>query len=285
MAKKVQYVSSRGKVFDLLSFEYCKLAEANFHKYAWGRSVIKRKYGEIVNEFTKEAQYFECTFKFRGAPSSREAQIEAFHFETEYDITHMTPGKIIWDKDYIQCYFVESDTHPDEDNPTYTVNSGTFYAPYPFWIEEKIVEIYPTDEGATLPNAKGYVPEDDRYGYPYSYAGAKTSTYIEVDSYANCDFKMIAYGPAADVEWTIDNYLYKVDYTLRSNQYMVIDSRQNTPPDRQCYVVNESGIILNVFNNRVGEIFKKIPSGNIVLNYPRTYGLQLTIFIERSEPR
>lgn len=282
---KVQYISSRGKVFNLLSFDYAKLSDANFHKYAWGRSVIKRKYGEIVNEFTKEAQYFECTFKFRGNPSRRAQQIEEFHFETEYDITHKTPGRLIWDKDYIPCYFVESSTYPEEDGSIYTANEGVFYAPYPFWIEEKIVEIFPTVEGAILENSKGYVPEENRYGYPYSYCGAPTSVYIDVDSYADCDFQMTAYGPAPFVQWTIGNHIYKVDYALRENQYMVIDSRQNTEPDRQCYVVNESGIITNVFNYREGEIFKKIPSGNAILNYPRTYGLRLTIFIERSEPR
>ena len=282
---KVQYVSSRGKVFNLLSFDYAKLATANFHSYSWGRSVIKRKYGEIINEFTKDAQYFSCEFKFRGTPSRRAELIEAFHFETEYDITHKKPGKLIWNNDYIYCYFVESSTYPEEDGSQYTVNQGVFYAPYPFWIEEKKVEIYPTDEGATLPNAKGYVPDENRYGYPYSYCGAPTSVFIDVDSYADCDFKMLAYGPASAIQWTIDNHVYKVDYPIRENQYMIIDSRQNTEPDRQCYVVNESGIITNVFNYRVGEVFKKIPSGNIILNYPRTYGLELTIFIERSEPR
>ena len=282
---KVQYVSSRGKVFNLLSFDYAKLATANFHSYSWGRSVIKRKYGEIINEFTKDAQYFSCEFKFRGTPSRRAELIEAFHFETEYDITHKKPGKLIWNNDYIYCYFIESSTYPEEDGSQYTINQGVFYAPYPFWIEEKKVEIYPTDEGATLPNAKGYVPDENRYGYPYSYCGAPTSVFIDVDSYADCDFRMLAYGPASAVQWTIDNHVYKVDYPIRENQYMVIDSRQNTEPDRQCYVVNESGIIINVFNYRVGEVFKKIPSGNIILNYPRTYGLELTIFIERSEPR
>ena len=247
--------------------------------------MIKRKYGEIINEFTKDAQYFSCEFKFRGTPSHRAELIEAFHFETEYDITHKKPGKLIWNNDYIYCYFVESSTYPEEDGSQYTVNQGVFYAPYPFWIEEKKVEIYPADEGATLPNAKGYVPDEDRYGYPYSYCGAPTSIFIDVNSYADCDFRMLAYGPASAVQWTIDNHVYKVDYAIRENQYMVIDSKQNTEPYRQCYVVNESGIITNVFNYRVGEVFKKIPSGNIILNYPRTYGLELTIFIERSEPR
>ena len=285
MAKNVQYVSSRGKVFNLLSFDSAKLSDANFHSYSWQHNAIKRKFGEILDCFTKDAQYFSCEFKFKGSPSYRAQLIEQFHFETEYDVTHKTPGRIIWHNDYIPCYFVESNTHPDEEGYFYTTNYGVFYAPYPFWIEEQKIEIYPTREGAETEDSKGYVPEDNRYGYPYGYCGASTSVFIDIDAYSDCNFRMLAYGPAPYVQWTIGNHVYKVDYAIRENQYMVIDTRQNTPPERQCYVVNESGIITNVFNYRVGELFKKIPSGNVILNYPRTYGLELTIFIERSEPR
>ena len=68
---------------------------------------------------------------------------------------------------------------------------------------------------------------------------------------------------------------------------MVIDSRQSAPADRQCYVVSESGIITNVFNYRhdTESIFKKIPSGDVLINYSRAYGITLTVFKERSEPR
>jgi hypothetical protein len=282
----VTYTSSRGKVFDLLSFDSAKLEKAEFNKYSWGKEVVARQFGEIVNRFTKTAQSYDCTFKFKGTPSVRRDLIEAFNFESEFDVCHMKMGRITWGDCYIEGYWLVADTTPEEDGKNYTTLKKTFYAPYPFWIKEQVIEIYPNIEGQESETSKGYVPSQNRYGYDYSYAGAGNTVFIDTEHYKDSDFKMIAYGPAPSVQWSIGGNLYEVNYPLRANQYMVIDSRQSTPADRQCYVVSESGIITNVFDyrNPSGELFKKIPSGNSILVYPRTYGLQLTIYKERSEP-
>ena len=283
----VQYISSRGNVFNLLDFDSAKLQAANFHDYSWDKDVVKRQFGELVSRFTKKAQSYDCTFKFRGSPNYRRQLIEALHFETEYDIVHGKLGRIVWGSDYIECFMVTSKTNPEDEGLVYTENKAKFYCPYPFWIEEQLIEIYPSDNSFIDEDAKGYEPSVGRYGYPYGYSAGSNSLSIEVDHYAPCDFKLIAYGPTTSVSFTINNDIHEVDYGLRANQYMVIDSRQNTPLNRQCYVVDESGRITNVFDyrNPEHELFKKIPSGNIVLTYAKTYGIQLTLFKERSEPR
>ena len=282
---KVVFISSRGKQFNLLDFDSAKLQKADFHDYKWNKEVISRRFGEIVNRFTKSAQTYDCTFKFRGSFSNRAKQIEELHYETEYDIAHLAAGKLYWNNSYIECFIIESDTYPEDDGSSYTVNEVKLYCPYPFWINEQLIEIYPSD-GQPLDNetAKGYT--QTKYGYPYNYTGATTNVFINTEHYKDSDFKMIAYGPTNSVRWTIGDNLYEVNYPLRANQYMVIDSRQTTPPERQCFVVSENGITTNVFDYRGtdGELFKKIPAGSSILNYPRTYGLQLTIFKERSEP-
>lgn len=281
----VTYTSSRGVTFNLLNFDSAKLYKANFHNYSWGKEVVSRQFGEIVSRFTKSAQSYACTFKFRGSKSQRKSQIESFHFETEYDICHMTAGRLTWGDTYIECFMISSKTNPDDDGSVYTDNEVTMYCPYPFWINEQVVEIYPTSEAEDDETAKGYAT--GKYQYPYSYCGAPTNVYIDTNHYKDSDFKMVIYGAASGVQWTIGNNIYKVDYPLRNNQYMVIDSRQSTPANRQCYVVSESGLITNVFDYRdptVGDIFKKIPAGNSILNYSREYGMELTIYKERSEP-
>ncbi len=282
----VKYISSRGKVFNLLSFDSGKLEKADFHAYAWGKEVVTRQFGEIVNRFTKSAQSFDCTFKFKGSPKSRASKIEAFHFESEYDISHQALGRIVWGDCYIEGYWISFDTYPDGDGQGYTISKGTFYAPYPFWINEYTLEIYPSTEAVESEDSKGYVPDENRYGYSYSYAGASNTVRFNTEHYKDSDFKVIAYGPATEVSFNINGNLYEVDYPLRANQYMVIDSRQSTEANKQCYVVNETGVNINVFDyrNPDGDIFKKIPSGACTLVYPRTYGLQFTIYKERSEP-
>ena len=68
---------------------------------------------------------------------------------------------------------------------------------------------------------------------------------------------------------------------------MVIDTRDTTPMNRRAYVMNENGTIVNVFDYRdpTSLLFEKIPNGSVVLNYDRTFGIDLTIFQERSAPR
>ena len=284
---RLQYISSNGTSFDLLSWEGLKLKTANFHKYSWGVNASAKQYGVKLNYFTKEAQEYTATIYFRGAYNSRKVKVESFHACTEYDISHQTPGRIYWGSDYIDCYVRVSSTYPDGD---YTVNDITIYCPYPFWIEEQTLSINPiigstgrvTDKGYPADRATPYT-----YPYEYSYPISKNATYMNIDHYADSAFKMVVYGPTSGVNINIAGNIYAVDHALRSNQYMIIDSRRNTPADKRCYIVSESGIVTNAFNYRDPEhpLFKPIPPGDVIINYARTYGIELTVYKERSEPR
>ena len=290
MSIRLQYVSSNGESFDLLSWDGLKLKKANFHKYSWNPNAAAKQYGVKLNYFMKDAQEYTATIYFKGSDETRRERVESFHACTEYDISHQTPGRIYWGADYIECYIRTSSTYPDEQTDIYTVNDITIYCPYPFWIEEQSISINPIIGNAGRPTDKGY-PSDRTvpfsYPYLYSYPISKTATYMEIDHYADSAFKMVVYGPTSGVNINIAGNVYAVEQALRSNQYMIIDSRRNTPADKKCYVVSESGIVTNTFNyrNPAYELFKPIPPGDVIINYARTYGIELTVYKERSEPR
>lgn len=279
----IRFISSQGKVFNLLSFESAKLEKANFHKVKWIPDAVTKQYGTVVNRFTKEPQIFDCTFKFRGSPAHRKELIDRLVFTTEYDISHMRLGRIYWNTQYIDCYFAVTDTHPDGYE---TEVVGQFYCPYPFWVEEQFIQIRPSEgaSGEMPENVKGYKPY---YPYEYAYPWAKSATAISVDSALDSNFKAIIYGPTNLVKFSIQSHVYEVDYSLRVGQIMVIDSRDTTPVNERCYVINEDNTRTNVFDYRStsSSLFEKIPSGAVVLNYERTYGIDLTIFQERSAPK
>lgn len=279
----IRFVSSQGTTFDLLSFNSAKLQKANFHKVKWVPDVVTKQYGSVVNRFTKDPQVFDCTFLFRGSPSTRKALIDALIFTTEYDISHMRLGRIYWNTQYIDCYFSVTDTHPSGYD---TEVVGQFYCPYPFWVEEQFIQIRPSDgaSGDMPENVKGYKPS---YPYEYAYPWAKSATAIHVDSALDSNFKATVYGPTNEVRFAINHHMYVVNYNLRAGQIMVIDSRDTTPINERCYVINEDGTTTNVFDYRstTSSLFEKIPPGSIVLNYTRTYGIDLTIYQERSAPK
>lgn len=286
---RLQYVSSNGTSFDMLSWDGLKLKTANFHNYTWGVNASTKQFGVKLNYFTKDAQEYTATIYFKGPYNTRKQIIESFHACTEYDISHETPGRIYWGDDYIECYIKTSKTYPDDKN-SYTVNDISIYCPYPFWIEEQSISINPIEGNAGRETDKGYPrvrTNPISYPYSYSYSVSRNATYMDIDHYADSAFKMIVYGPTSGVNVNIAGNIYKVDHALRSNQYMVIDSRRNTPADKRCYIVSESGLVTNSFNFRdpAYPLFKPIPPGDVIINYARTYGIELTVYKERSEPR
>lgn len=286
---EITYTSANGQTFDLRTFDGLKLETADFHKYGWTRNVTARQFGERLNYFMKKAQTYKCTILFNGSVQSRRLKIDEFHKAIEYDITHKTPGRIKWGLDYINCYITDSDTKPRDDGSAYTENDITIYCANPFWIEEVSTLILPTSQGSR-PTDKGYDKDRDvpnSYPYPYSYAYAKNAVFIHVDHFAPSPFKLVVYGPATDVNINISGNIYKVDHQILRNQYMVIDSRNDTPADRKCYLVSESGIITNMFDYRdpAYELFKPVPEGDVVITFDRTHSAELTLYLERSEPR
>lgn len=285
----ITYTSSNGTTFELLTFDGLKLEKADFHKYSWGRKVTSRQFGERLNYFTKAAQTYKCTLLFRGAYADRRDKINAFHMATEYDITHQTPGRITWGLDYIDCYIVDSDTAPRDDGSAYTQNQITIYCPNPFWIEEVSTLIMPTTQEVRATD-KGY-PADrtipNSYPYAYSYPFAPNAVFLNVDHYTESPFKLIVYGPCTDVDINISGNIYKVNHQILNNQYMVIDSRNDIPADRRCYIVSESGIITNTFDYRDPqyELLAPVPAGDVIVTFDRTHSAELTLYLERSEPR
>ena len=290
MAINLQYVSSSNVSFNLYAFDSAKLEKANFHKVSWTPETISKQFGTRINRFTKGPQTFDCTFKFKGDPAQRKQQIDDFIFQTEKDIADQKPGRICWNEQYIEVYFISHDTHAVDSGMNWTEIVGQFYAPFPFWIEEQTLIIRPSESSSSgLPaDVKGYPTDRSfKYGYTYSYPYAKNAVSFTADSALPSDFKAVIYGPVqTNVSFNIAGHTYQVNYTLRSGQIMIIDTRDYIPMDERCYVLNENGTTTNVFDYRepTSLLFVKIPSGEQVINYARSYGIDLTIFQERSAP-
>ena len=282
------YTCSNGTVFNLLSWEGVKTEKSNYHKYKWSAEVQKARFGDRIVNFTKASCFYEATFLFRGTKEARRQQIDAFHFCTEYDIAKQTPGRITWGSDYIECYITESSTEPRDDGGVYTENKVSIYCPYPFWIEEQTISIFPQDPPQpALDTDKGYPQTKISYPVPYSYSPGRNARLVNTHHYDSSNFRLVAYGATESLDVNIGGHRYNVNHEIGLREYMVIDSRQNVKADKRCYLVNSQGEEINIFNDRNPEssLFEKIPGGSFIVNYNRGYGTVLTLFKERSEPR
>lgn len=276
---KVIYEASSGRRYDLKA-EPVRIKNANFHNYAWTREVINQRFGETVQRFAKDAQEYETTLYLMGSQSEIKQTLYDLHNDFERDITSQTPGRLWWHNSYIPCYITASSTYPHENN-YWVCNEITIYCPSPFWIEEKTFSFFPVEEQAAYP----YLDFNADFAYDFSYK-PRAVLQIETGHYAPSSFRMIMHGPCVNPSVTIGGNVYSVNVSVPAGGYLVIDSRPEAPLGWQVYMRDDAGVQSNVFDNRNPnyQILERIPGGTVNLEYSRTYGIDLTLYLERSEP-
>lgn len=278
---EIKYQCSNGNEYNLIG-DRMRATDGNLHKYKWEKDVTEIENGENLKKFKKEPITYSVTLSFRGKLEDRKQLLDDLTNDFEYDVIARKPGTFFFGEHYIKGYVIESETKVSEIKNTWSQKTIQIYCPYPFWINEQKISIKPISESEESTDNNSYP-----YTYPYTYGSPSKTTSINIDHYAASDFRMIVYGPTANVSITINGHIYHVEYPLESGEYMVIDSRSFLPPDERIYVVRQNGERVNVFNYRdpVYSIFEKIPAGDITIDYSRKYGIDLIIFKERSEPK
>ena len=279
MNVKVTYTGSSGNTYDLKLKERLRLKKANFHKYAWTMDTTKQKYGVTVDEFRRDPIWYDASLIFTGTYEENKEMLEALHADFERDILTNQEGKLTWGDYSIGMFVTSSSTYPNDKEETQ--NDITIYCPYPFWTMEKTIHIFPYTPTVT--------DEDKQYSYqyPYSYASSQDRTvYFDTAHYAESDFRMVAYGPFSELSVEINDDLKRIGYAVSSGEFMVVDSRQHGQYKGEAYVIKSDGTKVNVFDYRAPEhqLFKKVPAGKLDIDYSRTHGIDLTVFLERSEP-
>lgn len=267
--KKIDFSSKEYEVSDIDVFR---------HEYQYVTE------NDCITEFKKGVQEFNLEANVIDSENKSWQELyDEMNAVFNGDILVKKPGSIHVNGSYMMCYVHAS--HPKEifEDWGFQITELKIVTDKATWIEEQHIGIKPisgTEE--TAEDSKGYP-----YGYPYGYANVSKATNIKIDHYTDSDFRMIAYGPTTSVNISINGHPYHVDYPIEAGEYMVIDSRDYLPPDERIYLVRSSGERINVFNYRdpIYSVFKKIPPGNVTIYYSRNYGIDLTIFKERSEPK
>ena len=122
---------------------------------------------------------------------------------------------------------------------------------------------------------------DYTFDYNYDYAaGAIGEKIVYSESPFTSEFKLVIYGEAVNPRIVINGYPYVLYTTIPAGAYVVIDSRQKT------IMMYQNGTQTNIFDyrNKSDSIFEKIPAGNLRIIWDSTFGADLTIYREQSEP-
>lgn len=276
---KIYYESSSGKIIDLKGKTY-RLQTGSFFDYEWNyeSTTYTNRNGGSIDKFTRGITKEDI--KIAVTARSKELYYEALNelFETiEADVRKLKPGKLYVGDYYLSCYMYKTKKENWEHGAQFLDNTLYVVAEYPFWCREKKFSFFPQNTGRDDSEFLDYP-----FDYPYDYACDLTVSYMDNDNYADSDFLMVIYGPCVSPGVTIGGHLYNVDTILYDGELLTIDSRKNT-----AIRTRYNGITVNEFNarNKDYNLFKKIPNENNVVNWNTSFGFDVTLFQERSEPK
>lgn len=273
MRVSIKYVASSGNTYDLIT-NGIKHREANYYSWAWDVEGTKLQYGYRVADFSRDAAVYDTELIFYGSEQRRRTLVQNLHDDFENDVRTKRAGKIIWGDYYLECYITESSTEPTEVG-TWTSNKITIYAPYPFWVQDFHIVLPASQE-----TASGIL--DYPYDYPYDYAAPTMGTrHIQTNFPFESEFEMVIYGLAVNPRVVINDYAYALYATIPQGAYVIINSRQKT------IMMYQNGTRTNMFNfrNKTASIFQRITGGDLTISWDSSFGVDLTIYHERSEPR
>lgn len=275
--RTVKFVSGTDKKTFILNQDY-KLAikEMNPWQSKWNYESIEEQFGITIASFKKEPITLALSLKFRGIENQISENLNGFFEACEKDIINKTAGRLYVDDEYLSGYFLERETAPSETFYGYQQDLE-FFAPYPFWIEEVTREFFKQEESGTR----------DGLNYNYNYNYDYTVEELGVRKwnnhhYAPSDFIMNIYGAVTNPRVAIANHPYIINTQLESTDYLTIDSRAKTVTKTQ-----NNGITSNIFKyrNTLKSVFQKIPAGENLITWSGLFGFEITLFLERSEPK
>lgn len=272
MRESIKYISSAGNEYEL-NMDGTLHKKLPYFSWAWDVEGTKLQYGTRVSGFSKKAVSYKANLLFYDrSRTQRDRIVNALHDDYERDVRNMTPGRVVIGNYYIDCYIKSVDTR---DAGGVTTDIIEIYCPYPFWVQESYI---------SLPTSQETASEflDYPYDYPYDYTapvlGHRT---VKSDFPFASEFKMVIFGVAVNPRITINGYQYILYTTIPSGSYAVIDSRNKSI---MMYSNGEKTDLFN-FRNKTLSVFEKIPAGNLDITWNASFGVDITIYRERSEPR
>lgn len=231
----------------------------------------------------------------------------------EKDVLKKKPGKIMIGDYYLSGYIIGSKKSSYLMNKQYMELELTFVTDTNKWNREVKYQFLPQTTipegpGENNPDVSGGVPEGQiiengavlrefafdflkpsnlkvtypLFDLPFDFVGTYGRRTIENDSFAECDFVMTIWGFVDNPSIRIGGHPYTVYATVYEGERLEIDSAAGTVTK-----IGRLGEEMNLYNARekLYSVFQKIPPGVQTVSWPGTYGLDILIKDERSEPR
>lgn len=269
----VTYISSAGNTYQLHTKDGVLHKRLPFRSWSWKVRGTDLEQGVRVSGFTRAAAQYKSELLFFGTKEEQAELVNDLHDDFEGDLRRVQTGRIIVEDQYIDCFVIGVDARYKDGCTTDNIQ---IYAPYPFWRQEQVINLSPSAE-----RTSGFL--DFPFDFPFDFTAPTSGRRIVHSDFPfESEYKMVIYGLAVNPRIVVNGYAYVLYATIPEGAYVVIDSRAKT-----IMMYNSNGTKTDLFNfrNKTNSIFKKIPAGNLDISWDASYGVDLTIYRERSEPK
>ena len=226
---------------------------------------------------TVEADWFDSTWEEKDGGYEKTITIDVVgkrnefvqNMETLYKIISVDSetgnyGQLYVNDTFLPCQIYET-KKTGWKGYVYTEVELKFVAPELSWITVLNKRFFSQEEIAADSGL------DFDYDFPFDFMNEKRGS---------AEFEMIIYGPCVNPKVLINGYPYEVLTTLENNEYLIINSMEQTITK---YLSN--GATVNLFDARGYDysVFEKIPSGLISVSWSGDFGIDLYVFLKRKE--
>lgn len=274
---EIYYRNNFGQTINFMEWPY-RIFESDLFDYEWSYE-SKNSINPKISRFYREV--IEKSIKISVSAASREQYnkaLEKLLEVTERDVLSLKPGRLYVGEEYLQCYVCKSEKSDWLPGVEFLVNTFAVAAEKGFWMKETVTA-FRTEGGDS---GEGKRNLDFPMDYPYDFSSGLTDRVLVNDSYYDTDFEITVYGGCQNPEISIAGHKYNVNCQLDVGEYLKINSAA-----RRIYKVKVNGEEINQFHlrNRDFYIFKKIPAGKCPVSWDGSFGFDVTLLEERSEPR
>ena len=273
MLEKFIFENHLGKRFDGFA-NGVYLNYNDLRDYSWSYDVINNR----ISHFYRSVKQRKIPLVFVGKTDAEAVTAKNLLFEiAEADIHAMLPGKIYVGDYYISGFIIASAKSEYLISKRYCKNDLTFVSADPAWFRDKT---YIFAKGSDADSSGGGI--DYPHDYPFDYSVSSKNRKILCDTIQSNKFKLRIYGEATSPAINISGHIYAINGMIKKGESLLIDS-----VNKKITLTTATGSKINWFDkrNRESYIFEPIPAGINNVRYDGTFGFDLTVVEERSEPK
>ena len=196
----------------------------------------------------------------------------------EKDVLAMQHGKIIIGNYYFKCFVTKSQKSNYLMTKRHLELTLTITSDFPYWVKETTCVFRKAGED-TPTEGRDF---DFNFDFPFDYRSSQGGNEMNNTGFVGANFKMIIYGACSNPAVYVAGHLYQVKCEVGQGEYLTIDSSA-----KKIFITHNDGSTTNVFNlrNRSSYVFEKIPAGRNAVTWEGTFGVDIILMEERSEPK